>query len=94
MTEGGLALESFPRLAPGVRLKFDETRQQWIVLAPERVLVPDETALEVLQRCDGATRLDALIDDLARSYDADRGEITTDVQELLNGLIEKRLLTI
>ena len=89
-----LAPESCPRLAPGVRLKYDEARACWIVLAPERVLVPDETALDVLQRCDGATSLDRLIDDLARSYDADRDEIAGDVNELLNGLMEKRLLTL
>ncbi len=94
MTEAALVPESCPRLAAGVRLKFDESRRQWIVLAPERVLVPDETALDVLQRCDGATSLDRMIDDLAKAYDADRAEIGADVRELLGGLIEKRLLTL
>ena len=94
MTEIALELESCPRLAPGVRLKFDGTRQCWIVLAPERVLIPDETALDVLQRCDGATRFESLVDDLVTEYGADRAEVAADVRELLSGLIEKRVLTL
>jgi pyrroloquinoline quinone biosynthesis protein D len=94
VNSAALGLESLPRLAPGVRLKFDDARKCWVVLAPERVLIPDETALDVLQRCDGATRFDALIDALAAVYGADRSEIVADVTELLSGLIEKRVVTI
>jgi pyrroloquinoline quinone biosynthesis protein D len=50
MTAPQLSAEARPGLAPGVRLTFDKARDQWVVLAPERVLVPDETALEILQR--------------------------------------------
>ena len=39
------------------RLKFDETRKVWVILAPERVLAPDEIAVEVLQLCDGERRV-------------------------------------
>ncbi len=49
IVEGG----SLPRLPRHVKLRFDKARERWVVLAPERVLMPDETALEVLQRCDG-----------------------------------------
>jgi coenzyme PQQ biosynthesis protein PqqD len=87
-------LEARPRLAPGVRLKYDEARECWVVLAPERVLMPDETALEVLQRLDGEKPVDALIGELVSAYDADRGEIQADVTELLNGLLEKRVLAL
>jgi len=27
-----------PRLAPGVRLHFDKTRDAWVLLVPERVI--------------------------------------------------------
>ena len=40
---------SRPKLPRHARLKFDETRQVWVILAPERVLAPDEIAVEVLQ---------------------------------------------
>ena len=89
-----LDLAARPKLAPGVRLKYDDTRQCWIVLAPERVLMPDETALDVLQRCDGATSIDALVDDLVTVYGAERAEIVADVTELLSGLLDKRVLAL
>ena len=53
----------------GVRLKYDEARDRWVVLAPERVLMPDETALEVLQRLDGEKTVDALVGELVTAYD-------------------------
>ena len=94
MTVATLDLAARPKLAQGVRLKFDDTRQCWVVLAPERVLMPDEIALEVLQRCDGATSIDALVDYLATVYGADRAEIAADVTELLSGLLDKRVLAL
>ena len=93
MTTPQLSREACPGLAPGVRLSFDKARDRWVVLAPERVLVPDETALEILQRCDGTRHLDDIVDELAIAYSADRSEIEHDVRDLLASLIEKRILT-
>jgi pyrroloquinoline quinone biosynthesis protein D len=81
-----------PRLAPGVRLQRDAARDRWIVQAPERVLVPEQTALAVLQRCDGTATVAAIVDDLARAYDAPRAVIEADVVELLNDLFMKQVL--
>jgi len=36
---------SRPKLPRHAKLKFDETRQVWVILAPERVLAPDEIAV-------------------------------------------------
>ena len=58
--------ESVPRLPPGVKLRFDKTRDKWIVLAPERVFVPDEIALEIIKRCDGEATVTAIVDDAER----------------------------
>ena len=54
------------------KLKFDETRQVWVILAPERVLAPDEIAVEVLKLCDGVRSVADMIDLLAAKYAADR----------------------
>ena len=54
------------------KLKFDETRKVWVILAPERVLAPDEIAVEVLQLCDGQRRVADVIDLLAAKYAAPR----------------------
>jgi pyrroloquinoline quinone biosynthesis protein D len=81
-----------PGLAPGVRLSFDKARDCWVVLAPERVLVPDETALEILQRCNGSRPVGEIVDELASVYNADRGEIAKDVEDMVSDLIAKRIL--
>ena len=43
-----------PRLAPGVRLHFDKTRDAWVLLSPERVIEAEGPAHEILRRCDGS----------------------------------------
>ena len=84
---------SRPVLPRHARLKFDETRQVWVILAPERVLAPDEIAVEVLKLCDGVRSVAVMIDELAAKYTADRGAISTDVIAMLQDLADKGFLT-
>src|SRR5262249_54695708 len=49
------------RFAPHAKFRFDEVRQAWIVLAPERLLLPDEQAVEILQMVDGERTVDNII---------------------------------
>jgi pyrroloquinoline quinone biosynthesis protein D len=84
---------SRPRLPRHAKLKFDETRQRWVILAPERVLAPDEIAVEVLQLCDGVRSVEQMIDQLAEKYAADRDAIGTDVVAMLQDLADKGFLT-
>jgi len=84
---------SRPKLPRHTKLKFDETRQVWVILAPERVLAPDEIAVEVLQLCDGARSVAEMVDQLAAKYTADRGAIATDVIAMLQDLADKGFLT-
>ena len=84
---------SRPVLPRHARLKFDETRQLWVILAPERVLAPDEIAVEILQLCDGVSSVDRIIDQLAARYTADRAAIGADVIAMLQDLADKGFLT-
>jgi hypothetical protein len=52
------------RLAPHIVFRFDDTRQRWIMMAPERLMLPDEQAVEILQLVDGKTGVGAIIDAL------------------------------
>ncbi len=80
------------RFAPHVRFRFDEVRQAWIVLAPERLLLPDEQAVEILRLIDGARDVDAIIDELAGRFDAPRAVIAGDVLPMLQDLVDKKVL--
>jgi pyrroloquinoline quinone biosynthesis protein D len=84
---------SRPILARHAKLKFDETRKVWVILAPERVLAPDETAVEVLQLCDGVRDVAAVVNQLAEKYAAPREAILTDVISMLQDLADKGFLT-
>ena len=84
---------SRPVLPRHARLKYDETRQLWVILAPERVLAPDEIAVEVLQLCDGVRSVEQMIDQLAEKYTAERGAIASDVIAMLQDLADKGFLT-
>src|SRR3546814_5237541 len=57
--------QSVPGLPAGVKLRFDKQRDQWVILAPERLFVLDAIALEIVKRCDGAASVGAIVDDLA-----------------------------
>lgn len=93
MTSAGeVEAHSKPRLPRGVRLKYDETRGEWLLLAPERVIKADPIAAEILKRCDGTATLAAIIDDLATRFSADRVRVETDVRALLSELAAKRMV--
>jgi len=76
-----------------VRLQFDRMRERWLLLAPERVLIPDEIAVEVLQLCDGERSVSDVVAILAEKYNAPIGEILRDVQVMLQNLADKGFLT-
>jgi pyrroloquinoline quinone biosynthesis protein D len=84
---------SRPVLPRHAKLKFDETRKVWVLLAPERVLAPDEIAVEVLQLCDGVRTVAIMVDELAAKYAAPREAILTDVIAMLQDLADKGFLT-
>jgi pyrroloquinoline quinone biosynthesis protein D len=81
-----------PKLAPGVRLHFDQTRNAWVLLSPERVIEAEGPASEILRRCDGTRTVDEIIDELALAYTADRAVIAQDVTDMLQDMAGKRLL--
>ena len=82
-----------PRFARGVRLQEDKARGRWIVMAPERMFVLDETALEVLRLVDGVRDVEAIVDALAARFQAPREKIAGDVRPMLDDLVAKGALT-
>jgi pyrroloquinoline quinone biosynthesis protein D len=80
------------RFAAHARFRFDETRKAWVVLAPERLLLPDEQAVAVLKLVDGVRDADAISDALSREYAAPREVIAADVLPMLQDLVDKKVL--
>lgn len=78
-----------PVLPRYVRLHHDAGRGRWVLLAPERIIEPNEIALDVLRLCGGGRDLEAIAEDLASAYDAPRAEILSDITELLQDLADR-----
>lgn len=80
------------RFATHAKFRFDEVRQAWVVLAPERLLLPDEQAVAVLKLVDGARDADAIIETLSQQYEVPREVIAADVLPMLQDLADKKIL--
>jgi pyrroloquinoline quinone biosynthesis protein D len=83
---------SRPRLPCGVRLRRDEARGRWTLLAPERIFEVDAIAAAVLALCDGERDLAAIVADLAVRYNVPAAVIEKDVVAMLSDLETKRVL--
>jgi pyrroloquinoline quinone biosynthesis protein D len=81
--------ETRPHLPAYLKLRHDAGRGRWILLAPERVLTPDDTAVAVLKLCDGKKTVEEIAEALASEYSAPADVIRKDVLELLQGLADK-----
>jgi pyrroloquinoline quinone biosynthesis protein D len=78
-----------PAFGIGVKFRFDAVREAWIILAPEKLFLPDEQAIEILKLVDGVRSLGGIIGDLAERFDAPREMISGDVMTMLRDLADK-----
>ena len=88
-----LTAASRPQLARHAKLRFDDTRKRWVLLAPERLLTPSETAVAVLQLCDGARAIDGIAAKLAAEFNAPAAAILDDILPVLQDLADKGYVT-
>jgi pyrroloquinoline quinone biosynthesis protein D len=80
-----------PQLARGVRLQIDDLTGKGVLLYPEGIVELNETAQEILVRCDGRP-LEQIISELAREYDVDSNELSSDVRETLTDFQQRKLI--
>jgi len=78
-----------PKLAAHVGLRWQPARGEWLLVMPEAVVVLNETAAAVLQRCDGKRSVEDIVADLGEEYE---GVEAADVAELLRGLADQRVV--
>ena len=78
-----------PKLPRHAKLRFDKPRDQWIILAPERVFELDDIAYEIVSLCDGERTLEQVVEVLAGKFEAPSETIAKDVTEMLQGLADR-----
>jgi pyrroloquinoline quinone biosynthesis protein D len=91
MQASTIAGSAQPRLARGVRLQTDSKTGNSVLLFPEGVLELNETAQDIVTRCDGRT-VGEIIETLAEEYDVDPKMLADDVRETLSNLQRRKLI--
>ena len=79
-----------PRLVTGARLRYDEVREEHLLLVPEGAVRLNPTAAEVLGLCDGDRSLDDIVGVLSQRYDG--SDIGDDVRGLVEAMTQRGLL--
>jgi pyrroloquinoline quinone biosynthesis protein D len=79
-----------PRLVTGARLRYDEVREEHLLLVPEGAVRLNPTAADVLELCDGERTLDDIIGVLAARYHS--ADLRDDVRGLIDAMAERGLV--
>jgi pyrroloquinoline quinone biosynthesis protein D len=80
-----------PRLAPHVRLTFDQARGGYVLLTPETVTLLNDTGAAILELCDGERTVDEILMELRDRYDSVADD---EVRLFLADLLAKRRLEV
>ena len=87
-----IGAESRPRLADKARLRFDRKASRYMLLYPERGLVLNTTAADVLQLCTGERTVQDIIHELARRYGHETPAVEREVMSFLAAMADRGLV--
>ncbi|CAM8635019.1 MAG: pyrroloquinoline quinone biosynthesis peptide chaperone PqqD [Burkholderiaceae bacterium] len=59
---------SKPKLARLFRMQYEEAQQNWVLLYPEGMVQLNQSASEILKRCDGERDVPAIVADLEQTF--------------------------
>lgn len=79
--------EFTPTWARGVRTRYDEARDRWMILGPERILVPQGPGADIARLVDGSRSIADIVEELDAVYDADAATIREETTDFLRQLI-------
>jgi coenzyme PQQ biosynthesis protein PqqD len=86
---------SRPRLASKARLRWDKREGKYFLLYPERGLLLNATAADVVQLCTGEHTVDGIVSRLAGKYAAQtRSELEREVMAFLDQIATRGLLEV
>ncbi|WP_372657095.1 pyrroloquinoline quinone biosynthesis peptide chaperone PqqD [Hydrogenophaga sp.] len=80
---GSTALPLQPKLSRRFRLQFEEAQKRWVLLYPEGMVQLNDSAAEILKRCDGQRSLGEIVADLEAVFQVQ------DLAPQVNALLEE-----
>ncbi len=65
-----IELTAKPKLARLFRMQYEEAQQAYVLLYPEGMVKLNQSASEILKRCDGERDVQAMITDIEQTFNA------------------------
>ena len=81
--------ETVPRFPKHVKFRHNKARDEWVILAPERLVNLDNIAVEILKMVDGEKKVKEITAELSKKFNAPEETIISDVKEMLQDLSDK-----
>ena len=81
--------KTIPKFPKHVRFRHNKARDEWVVLAPERLVKLDPIAVEILQLVDGEREVKMIASLLSKKFNAPEKTILVDIIEMLQNLSDK-----
>ena len=78
-----------PKFPKHVRFRHNKARDEWVILAPERLVKLDPVAVEILKLVDGKISVSQISNELSNKFNAPHEVIMKDVIEMLQELSDK-----
>ncbi|WP_338760295.1 pyrroloquinoline quinone biosynthesis peptide chaperone PqqD [Massilia sp. METH4] len=76
-----------PALSRLFRMQWEEAQGNYVLLYPEGMVKLNQSAAEILKRCDGQRDVPAIVDDLEQAFNA--SGLAPDVDEFLRAASER-----
>ena len=71
-----------PKFPKHVKFRFNKAREEWVILAPERLVKLDPIAVEILQLVDGKRTVKNIANELSKKFKAPEDTIFLDIKEI------------
>ena len=78
-----------PKFPKHVKFKYNKPRDEWVILAPERLVKLDMVAVEILKLVDGEKSVKNISIELSQKFNAPEDVILKDVTDMLQDLSDK-----
>jgi pyrroloquinoline quinone biosynthesis protein D len=86
-----LIATSVPRIGHGFRLQWEEAQSSFVLLYPEGMVKLNQSAGEIMKRCDGKADVSAIVADIENAFSAQGLE--NDVRGFIEVAAKQRWLT-
>ena len=70
-----------PKLSRRFRLQYEEAQTRWVLLYPEGMVQLNDSAAEILKRCDGGRTVAQIVSELEAAFSVQG--LTTQVESLI-----------